>query len=249
MYCFIYGRELSERRYEQNLLAIENRLSDLDLSGSVIRLHDCRNLSLSLAEQKKRGVSTFVVLGNQTAFFESFEALMQTEQPIGYIPFSTNELSLYLGVPPLVQACDVLSARTTELMDVGLVNNHPFLLQFELKGFEGKVHCGDSYTCSPKSPALVRIKNTSPADASRDQLEMTLDVSYSTGWSLFSRKQVTHTSIIRDDFVIEATKQSQAALDGELFEGTQFTCSIRKKAVRLIAGKDRLFSTPLVSLS
>lgn len=138
MYYYIYDSFLAEKRNERVLAAVETRLTDLGISGKIGRLTPFTNARGLIRDESRRGVQTVVVVGNDETVAKVVDGIGDAKITLGIIPVgSPTMIARSLGIPEGVEACDVLSKRVTQRIDLGMVNGHFFLSQVRIPG--GKV--------------------------------------------------------------------------------------------------------------
>ena len=167
MYCYLYDEYIQEnKRYERELLKIENRLTDLGIAGKISRLALFRNAEEMIRDEIERGVETVVVLGNDETVRKVIDVVADCEVVLGIIPIGPgNELARMMGVPEGVAACDILSARRIETIDVGTVNGRRFVTGLSVPDFHAELTCEDRFriTSTSRRAALARSRFLPPA--------------------------------------------------------------------------------------
>ena len=79
-----------------------------------------------------------MAVGNDDTLAKIVDGLGDAEVTLGIIPVGTpTEIATSLGIPEGIEACDVLSKRVTQKIDLGSVNGHLFLSQVRLP--KGKI--------------------------------------------------------------------------------------------------------------
>ncbi|MEK7615408.1 MAG: diacylglycerol kinase family protein, partial [Patescibacteria group bacterium] len=162
MYCYLYDEFIQEnKRFERELLLIENRLTDLGIAGKISRLALFRNAEEMIRDEIDRGVQTVVVLGNDDTVRKVLDVISESDVVLGVIPFGPkNELARLLGIPQGVAACDVLSARRVEKIDMGTINGRKFITGISVPNFKAELMCNDgSYRIVATSAANLEIQN------------------------------------------------------------------------------------------
>ncbi|MEK9152001.1 MAG: diacylglycerol kinase family protein, partial [Patescibacteria group bacterium] len=119
---------LNERKYDRVLAAIETRLTDLGISGKIGRLTPFTNARGLIRDEEKRGVKTIVVVGNDETVAKVVDGLGDSKVTLGIIPVGVPAaIAVSLGIPEGEEACDVLSKRITQKIDLGRINGHFFI--------------------------------------------------------------------------------------------------------------------------
>jgi YegS/Rv2252/BmrU family lipid kinase len=116
------------RRGQENLVAIAERLA----AGGLDLFEGQSSLTGDAAEIiRTDGPRADVIIlgGGDGTLHQALPALLEVQKPIGIIPLGTaNDLARTLGLPtdPLA-ACDVILTGQLKAIDVGFVNDRPFL--------------------------------------------------------------------------------------------------------------------------
>ncbi len=124
-YYYIYDSFLNNKKYQTVLAKIETRLADLGINGHIGRLSLLKNIEELIEDELKRGVTTVVAVGNDKTVNQVVNVIApKAGITLGIIPIGErNKIAELLGIPPGELACDVISARKTEKLDVGKI--HP----------------------------------------------------------------------------------------------------------------------------
>ena len=85
-------------------------------------------------EAQKQGCNPIVAAGGDGTVAAVARPLVQTEITLGIVPRGTaNAFAMALGIPPQLEAaCQVIRQGTSQIVDVGLCNDRPFLLKASL---------------------------------------------------------------------------------------------------------------------
>jgi len=133
MYYYLYDSFLSDKKYVQSLAKIENRLIDLGINGKVEKMSVLKSIKEVVEDNVKSGADTIIAVGNDKTFSKVFPIVAaQSNVTFGYIPIGNGTIAKILGIPATEKACDVLSARIIEKIDIGKVNNHYFFSSVEV---------------------------------------------------------------------------------------------------------------------
>ena len=133
MYYYLYDSFLNDKKFVQPLAKIENRLIDLGINGKVEKMSILKSIKEVVEDNIKTGVDTIIAVGNDKTFAKVFPIIAgQKGVTFGYIPITDSPISKMLGIPTADKACDVLSARIIEKIDIGKVNNHYFFSSLEI---------------------------------------------------------------------------------------------------------------------
>ncbi|MBI4714143.1 hypothetical protein HY771_03090 [Candidatus Uhrbacteria bacterium] len=245
MYCYLYDEFIQEnKRYERELLDIENRLTDLGIAGKISRLALFRNAEEMIRDEIDRGVKTVVVLGNDDTVRKVLDVISESKIVLGLIPIGPkNELARLLGIPNGVAACDILSARRIEQIDVGTINGRKFITGVRVPEFKAELMCNNGkYRIVPTSRADLEIQNladvSNPCDG---MLRANIHSSIRRGWGPFARHQETQSVLPFQFLAIRSDKPISLFADGEEMQGTRFDIGVEAMMLKVITGKDRVF--------
>ncbi len=246
MYYYLYDEFIQEnKRYERELLQIENRLTDLGIAGKISRLALFRNAEEMIRDEIDRGVKTVVFLGNDDTVHKLLDVISESHVALGMIPIGpNNEIARLFGIPSGVAACDVLSARRIEQIDVGTINGRKFITGVRVPNFRAELMCNDgTYKIHATSYADLEIQNLADvANPCDGVLEAIIHGSIRRGWGLFSRQMKTNSVLPFKFLAIRSDKPIAAYADGQEMQGTRFDIGVEPLTLRVIIGKKRLFA-------
>lgn len=245
MYCYLYDEYIQEnKRFERELLKIENRLTDLGIAGKVSRLALFRNAEEMIRDEVDRGVSTIVVVGNDETVRKVIDVVADSDVVLGIIPIGpNNELARMMGIPEGVPACDVLSARRVEQIDLGTVNGRRFVTGLSMPNFHAEITCEDKFrVTSVARQAELEIRNladvTDPCDG---RFEAVIRAAVKTGWGIFGKTQLKESVLPLSSMAIRAEQPISLFVDGEEMKSTRFDIGIEPMMLKVITGKERIF--------
>jgi diacylglycerol kinase family enzyme len=250
VYHYIYESFLTDPKFAKQLSAIENRLTDLGIYGSVHRLALFKTMKGTVQDAVRRGAKTVVAVGDDNAVAKAIDAIAEFPGvTFGIIPIGDkNTIAGLLGINDAASACDILSARLVEELDLGKVNNHYFLTSLRIPGAVS-AECDGRYTVSPIAGGEICVSNFSmdhkdPGDPHDGQLETMVKTAArgffksmfapayaSAGLSVFS---TTHV-IVR----ASGNAQMNATADGQPYQDAEFRIEIAPKRLKAIVGKGR----------
>ncbi|MBI2550874.1 hypothetical protein HYV73_00825 [Candidatus Uhrbacteria bacterium] len=248
MYCYIYDEFVSDKRFEKDLLLVENRLTDLGIAGKIVRLALFRDPQEMVRDEIRRGIKNIIVVGNDLTTRKVIDLVADTAVTFGMIPMGEETtLAKIFGVPAGVAACDVLSARIIETIDMGHINTRRFMGGVHAENFIGSVACaGGSFRLTPERAAVLDIFNLALApdretapDPRDGLLDLTLTVPVKSGWGIFKRSKMGVTRWKDKQFVIEG--ETELMVDGEILKGNRFEIGIVPGVLKVITGKGRVF--------
>lgn len=251
MYYYVYDSFVQDPKWTREVNLIETRLTDLGISGKIARLALFRDPVEMIQDAVRRGAKTVIALGNDVTLRHVIDAVGDTGAAIGVIPLGKeqNEIADLLGVPHGVEACNVLSSRIIEELDVGQVNDKRFLHQLSLPcgpGFE--VACND-FVIKPTRKGEIQVRNmtgdqedgymASPVDGKLDLIIQ------QSGKGIFGSRKVHTSAFPVDEIVIRAPDSVTLIADGEMLTATELRISVIPKQLQVITGKNRRFIRPL----
>lgn len=245
MYCYLYDEFIQEnKRFERELLRIENRLTDLGVTGKVSRLALFRDAQEMIRDEIERGVSTIVVVGNDETVRKVIDVVTDNEVVLGIIPIGPqNELARMMGIPEGVAACDVLSARRIEKIDVGIVNGRRFVTGLTMPNFHAEITCEDKFrVTSVARQAELEIRNLADVTDPKDgRFEAVIRSAIKKGWGIFGRTQLKESVLPLKSMAIRSEKPISLFVDGEEMKSTRFDIGIEPLVLNIITGKSRVF--------
>ena len=244
MYCYLYDDFIQgNKRFEKELLLIENRLTDLGISGKVSRLALFRNAEEMIRDEIDKGVTTVIVLGNDDTVRKVLNVVAESDVTFGMIPIGPkNELARLMGIPEGVAACDILSARRVETIDLGMINGRKFLTRVQVPQFRAELTCEETYRIIPTAFAELEVRNLADVSNPCDGLLQAV-IWAEVRRGIFRRKKIEESSIPLKSMSIRAERPILVYADGEEMEGTRFDISIEPKSMKIIIGKDRVFES------
>jgi diacylglycerol kinase family enzyme len=244
MYCYLYDEFIQDnKRFERELHQIENRLTDLGIAGKISRLALFRNAEEMIRDEIRHGVETLVVLGNDQTIRKILDVVSENNVVLGMIPIGPgNELSELMGIPLGVGACDILSARRVEQIDVGTVNGRRFITGLKVPNFRAEITCNEQFRILPTAQAKLEIRNLAHiSDPCDGLLDTVIQTQVKKGWGIFGGKEQKESTIPMQSLAIRSDKPFSVFADGEEMNGTRFDIGVEPMTLRVITGKGRSF--------
>lgn len=244
MYCYLYDDFIQgNKRFEKELALIENRLTDLGIAGKISRLALFRNAEEMIRDEIDKGVTTVVVLGNDDTVRKVLNVVAESGVVFGMIPIGPkNNLAKLLGIPEGVLACDVLSARRVETIDIGSVNGRKFISEVSVPEFRAEITFEEKFRVFPTSTAELEVRNLSGESNPCDGLLQAV-IRADVKKGLLRRATKEESILPLQSMTIRSEKPIQVFADGERMEGTRFDISVESLGMKIITGKERAFET------
>lgn len=252
MYLYIFDSFLGKKKYKKVLDKIETRITDLEISGRIVRLTILENIQEIVRDALKKGIETFIAIGNDKTFCEVATGLAGSEATLGFIPIGEEiKLAHLLGIPKEEMACEVISARLIEKIDLGRVNNYFFLSSIKINS--PKIIIGSENYKISLSQGIneIRISNldsllkkfTNPKDG---LLEVSLYKPSSSFLSFlkFSREKIVDSVFFLKNLRIESSKKKKeipVLIDDWRVLKTPLEIEIIPYKLKIIVGKERKF--------
>ncbi|MEA3272751.1 MAG: diacylglycerol kinase family protein, partial [Patescibacteria group bacterium] len=160
MYTYLYDSFVSDPKYAKILGNIETRITDLGIQGRIDRVSVFKNPKEILKEAIRRKSTTVVIVGNDDTIRKTIEVIPDFDLTFAIIPIgSPNQVTKYLGIPEGELACDTLSARIIEKIDLGRINNKFFFSNVAIPQTSASVRCNESFDVTPEDVGGVYIHN------------------------------------------------------------------------------------------
>ena len=248
MYFYVFDNFLQDDKYRTEILRMETRLAALGIQGRTEKITILKNIHEATEEAIKRGATTVVTVGNDKTITKLLPIILEHKVTLGIIPVGPGQrVAEYLGIPAGIAACDSLSRRVIEKLDVGKVDSHFFLLEATLPP-AAAITCDGKYTVASLEPeASMTITNLGPTSEhgspSDGRLELIVAGSKSGGgWSPF-RKGSSKNSVfpIRKATVARSSDGQPIVLDGETVVKTPVEIEVLPKHLSVIVGRQRKF--------
>ena len=252
MYYYVYDEYTSEKRFQKQIAALETRITELELLGKVARLALFREPEALLERELTKSVTTVVVVGNDKTIFRVLNQVVKHRLVLGLLPIGGDHqvCAQALGIPQTVDACDVLSARTTVAIDTLLLNGKRCMTSVHVPFFEGQI-AFETYAVVSQRAGVLEIQNltaTEDVDPKKrvnptDGVCEVLFKPSKEGFFLWSgrkeqtqtRLPISHCTLFSKDGIIRGTA------DGFPIEFPTLHVEVDPGSVRVISGKDRLF--------
>ncbi len=245
MHIYIFDYFLSQKKYEKIVAKIETRLTDLGLNGKNCHVGPLKSLPSIVKEECKNNPKTIIAVGNNSTLNQVINATDENMVPIGIIPIGgNNSIAEACGVRDEDSACNVLSARLIENIDLGIINGNYFISSAKIENKETVIENNGQYTIEPIGPGNIEIINldikkqyleSSPRDGI---LELFINVKEKTGIiknrsnkSFLQINNIITNNLLHKNFII----------DNSIEIKTPAQISVAREKLKIIVGKDRIF--------
>jgi diacylglycerol kinase family enzyme len=257
MYTFVYDTFVSDKRHERLLSRIETRLTDLGISGRIERLTMFKDLGEVVEDAIARGSETIVAVGNDITVGRLVTALADTTAALGIVPVGDGPHAIadMLGIEPDVEACNILSRRVLQTIDLGKINDHYFLSSVEIPRTKASFSCNGRYDVIPTQDNEVRICNLAAVSMSETESRVTsprdgyLETVFrpAPARGLFSRffrqpvQEERPTVVPVKRMTIKHQNPFIVYWDGNRMSSNTLNIEIVPKKLRVVTGKGRKF--------
>jgi len=252
MYLYLFDSFLAKKKYKKILDRIETRITDLEISGRIVRLTILENIQEIIKDALKKGIETIVVVGNDKTFCQAAGALADSSATLGLIPIGEeNRLAEILGIPKEELACEVLSARLVEIIDLARVNHYFFLSSIEISSQRVLLRTADYKISLSSKINKIKISNldsifkkiNNPRDG---LLEIILQGSIPGFFSFFKtyKEGVIDSLFFLEKIKIESLKKKKEIpilVDNWRILKTPLEIEIVPHKLKVIVGKERKF--------
>ncbi|MCX7778652.1 MAG: diacylglycerol kinase family protein [Patescibacteria group bacterium] len=254
MYLYIFDSFLVKKKYKKILDKIETRITDLEISGRIIRLTILESIEEIIKEAIKRGVETIVVVGNDKTFCQAASAMVNSGVVLGFIPINEEtKLAKILGLPKNELACEVISARLVENIDSARINHYFFLSSVQIKTAKIILKT-PSYTIFPFSQideikisnldSLLDGKGVSNPKDNFVEVIFQKPISSFLSFFKFSQEKIINSFFLFKKINVESPKKKKEVpvlVDGWRVLKTPLEIEVVPSSLKVIVGKERKF--------
>lgn len=133
MYYYIINPAAGNGRINKIQTKLKARLKELDIAGEFVKSTGVGDVTKLARMGIEKGYKTIVAVGGDGTIHEVINGIDDSNVALGIIPMgSTNELANTLGIPDWQSASNILSARKTEVMDLGKIGEKLFVTNVSL---------------------------------------------------------------------------------------------------------------------
>lgn len=254
MYVYFYDNFVRDKKHASVIKAMEIRLTDFGIAGKIVRLHNYTDARALIDDEIKRGAKTVVIVGNDQTFGQVLSGSATANCTFGFLPVGGgNSIAAVLGIPVGADACDVLSRRRKERLDVGWVNNRFFVSQLKAGPGKLQVTYDERFTVSGKNLLEVVVCNLQPFYWKRDKTTPELEVVHPQDGKLeaFVRPLTPRPwwgysyedpSVFPfTEMEIRGSEPFAVEADGKKTKEIRITIKLAPQRVEMIVGRDRKF--------
>ncbi len=251
MHYYIYDSFLKQKKYQRVLGRIEARLTELGMKGKVARISLLRNIRDAVREAARSDATSIVAVGNDQTLSEVLNSLPDFNTVLGFIPIPPDSyFGDLLGIPPQEFACDILSNRLIQHLDIGQVGERYFLSGVALEKHPTELECDHSYRLSPThSYQNIFIYNLAPAAVTgsthvspSDGRLATVVTDQPSFWhQLFGKEPKRPTVISTKHVAIKDIAPISMLVDNAVTMRGPTTITMTAKKIKMIVGKERQF--------
>jgi diacylglycerol kinase family enzyme len=165
MYVYFYDNFVRDKKYWPVIRQMEIRLTDFGIAGKIVRLGNYADARSLIEDEVRRGAKTIVIVGNDRSIGHVLSVGATAGATFGFLPVGTaaeNTIAEVLGIPVGVEACDVLSRRRKERLDVGWVNNRYFVAQLKAGPAKLSVVYDERFTVTGSELLEIVVCNLQP---------------------------------------------------------------------------------------
>ncbi|MEI6288575.1 MAG: diacylglycerol kinase family protein [bacterium] len=245
MYYYIYDSFLNEKTYQTTLAKIETRLTDLGINGKINRLSFLKNIQQIIFEEAKRGVKTLVVVGNDKTLGQILNIVVDLDITIALIPIGkNNHIAQLLGIPEGEPACDILSSRIINHLDLGQINNYYFLSSLVIGSKQISLECDNGFWINLEGKNnLITIANLEKQEGiSIDPTDGKLNIIVANQQKKWFKTRTIYSYFAAKKIWLDRRKPVSIFLsDEKKIVKSPASINILPKKIKMIVGKNRAF--------
>lgn len=248
-FAYVYEAFTQDPKFERDLAKIETEIARLGIQGRTIRLALFRDIADGLQECLAAGVKNVIFIGDDNLVFQAIPFLVEKGLVGGFIPLRPSLLASVFGVPMGGDAVGIIAARVLAHLDIGIMNDRPFLTEAVALKTTSPLKIDGRYTARALQPGPVSIRNISvQADAEAGssfaedgQLEAIIQTKVETSayLGLWKQTQLQETHLFFEKAVMKSEEGIEFLVDGQRFTTKQAMFSLKPNALSFIVGPDR----------
>lgn len=161
MYTYVYDNFVTDRKHERQLSRVETRLTDLGISGRIERLTMFKDIREIVSDAAEQGCETIVAVGNDETVGRLIDAVGDFGMAFGLIPIGDGPHGIadMLGIEHGVDACNILSRRVLQTIDLGRINDHYFLSSVHIPRTRASISCDGKFSVIPTEDNEINVCN------------------------------------------------------------------------------------------
>lgn len=133
MYYYIINPASGGGRINKIQSKLKAKLGELGIAGEFVKSVGVGDVTKLAKMGVERGFKTIVAVGGDGTIHEAINGIDNSNVALGIVPLgATNELAQTLGIPDWQSACNILAARKTEILDLGLMGDKLFVTNASL---------------------------------------------------------------------------------------------------------------------
>ncbi len=247
-FAYVYDETAALPRYATELGRIETEAQRCGINGRIARLGVFRQPKKVIEEAVNYGAKTIVFVGTDQAVYHHLTALIELDVTIAFLPLEPNSgLGWALGIPTGSKGVEIIAGRLTETIDVGFLNDKPFLTEISLPQTAAAIEVDKKYRVRPTERGSIAIRNIGslycgaktiahPADG---QFEVILQSEMrGKGLKHFFRSELIETKLFLQEGTVVCKDGIHGFVDGSAgLSGTNLHFLIKPKAARVIIGR------------
>ncbi len=255
MYLYLYDNFLRQKKFDAVIRAIETRLTDFGIAGKILRLQPFTNTEAVIEEERKRGASTVVIVGDDTTFGHTVSRAASCPILFGFLPIGEeNSIASVLGIPAGVEACDVLSRRRKVKLDVGWMSNRNrfFISQLHIPTADITVAYDEKFVVSSKHGGMELVVCNLQPFVWREKGRDDYIVHPQDGKLEAFLRPIARKGLFRDTYeepsifpfeemIVSGRAPFVVEADGNTTKEKKIIIQLAKRRIEMIVGKERKF--------
>lgn len=248
MHFYLVDDFVSQHRTEAVLHRIEARLTEIGIQGRMEKLTILKNAGEMVHEAVRRGADTIIAIGDDRTVSKMVSAVAEHRVPFGIIPVGPNQsIAQALGIPEGAEACESISRRIIEEVDLGKVGERYFLTALTMPSGIYDLECDGQYKVHVDHAESLAVQNlgfgqSNPKDGILEAVVGGSGQAPNKGFSSFFRRGLDRPSVFPvKRVVITAPQPLSLLLDGQTLVKTPATVEATSKKLKIIVGKNRAF--------
>src|SRR3989339_1435479 len=146
MYYYIYDQFLSHKKYDKIIAQIEGKITDLGIKDRIIKMSILKSVKELVMDALRKGATTIVAVGNDQTVNKVVNLIVAEPVVFGIIPIGdNNSIAKFLGINNPLSACEIISARKVETINLGEVNSEYFINSIKIHDHKLTLECNDRF--------------------------------------------------------------------------------------------------------